>query len=158
MPAPSRYSRLSITLHWLTLLLIGVVYSMAEFKGFFPRESATAATMRMLHSSCGLTILALTLIRVSSRLFQRAPDIATGSTRQCNQPAVVASQQCVARQRGAAVVSRHLVGVTEQFAQAQVACMIAAQQQHARLLVATAVAVDPDVATNDRLDAPGATR
>jgi len=76
MSVPSRYSRLSITLHWLTLLLIIAVYSMAEFKGFFPRESATAATMRMLHSSCGLTILALTLIRVGTRLFQRSPGIA----------------------------------------------------------------------------------
>lgn len=75
MSTPSRYSRLSINLHWLTLLLIIVVYAMAELKGFFPKESTTAATMRMLHSSCGLTILALTLVRLGSRLFQRAPAI-----------------------------------------------------------------------------------
>lgn len=75
MSTPSRYSRLSISLHWLTLLLIIVVYAMAELKGFFPKESATGAAMRMLHSSCGLTILALTLLRLASRPFQRTPAI-----------------------------------------------------------------------------------
>ena len=38
MPAPARYSRLSISLHWLTLLLIVVVYTMMEFKGLFPKD------------------------------------------------------------------------------------------------------------------------
>ncbi|HET8597519.1 MAG TPA: cytochrome b [Castellaniella sp.] len=72
---PRRYSRLAISLHWLTLLLIIVVYSMMEFKGLFPKDSPERAFMKMLHSSCGLTILALTLVRVGARFFQRAPDI-----------------------------------------------------------------------------------
>ncbi|MFT0533682.1 cytochrome b [Castellaniella hirudinis] len=75
MSAPRQYSRLSIGLHWLTLLLIIVVYAMAELKGFFPRDSATAAAMRILHSSCGLTILALTIIRLAVRLRHPAPRI-----------------------------------------------------------------------------------
>ena len=75
MPAPARYSRLSISLHWLTLLLIVVVYTMMEFKGLFPKESPEHAFMKMMHSSCGLTILALTVIRLAARLFQRRPAI-----------------------------------------------------------------------------------
>ncbi|WP_323012106.1 cytochrome b [Castellaniella sp.] len=75
MSAPSQYSRLSIGLHWLTLLLIIVVYAMAELKGFFPKDSSTHATMKMLHSSCGLTILTLTAIRLVARIFQHAPAI-----------------------------------------------------------------------------------
>ncbi|MGB6008888.1 cytochrome b [Castellaniella sp.] len=75
MPAPARYSRLSISLHWLTLFLIVVVYSMMEFKGLFPKDSPERAFMRTMHASCGLTILALTAIRLATRPFQRSPAI-----------------------------------------------------------------------------------
>ncbi|CAM5779241.1 cytochrome b [Castellaniella caeni] len=75
MSAPSRYSPLSISLHWLTLLLLVVVYTTAELKGFFPRESATMATLKMLHSSCGLTVLVLAVLRLGARLAQHAPGI-----------------------------------------------------------------------------------
>ncbi len=75
MSAPARYSRLSISLHWLTLLLIIVVYAMMEFKGLFPKDSPERALMKMVHASCGLTILALTVIRLTTRLFQRSPAI-----------------------------------------------------------------------------------
>ncbi|MHA3904990.1 cytochrome b [Castellaniella sp. WN] len=75
MSAPARYSRLSISLHWLTLLLIIVVYAMMEFKGLFPKDSPERAFMKMMHASCGLTILALTLARLATRLFQHSPAI-----------------------------------------------------------------------------------
>ncbi|MDY0310377.1 MAG: cytochrome b [Castellaniella sp.] len=75
MPAPARYNRLSISLHWLTLLLIVVVYAAMELKGLFPKESSEHALMKMLHSSCGLTILALTVIRLATRLTQGRPAI-----------------------------------------------------------------------------------
>ena len=72
---PARYNRLSIGLHWLTLLLIIVVYSMMEFRGLFPKDSPERAFMRMMHVTCGLTILALTVIRLGVRLSQRTPPI-----------------------------------------------------------------------------------
>ena len=75
MSAPTRYNRLSISLHWITLLLIIVVYAMMEFKDFFPKDSPERAFMKMMHFSFGLTILALTLIRLATRLFQRSPAI-----------------------------------------------------------------------------------
>jgi len=94
MSAPARYSRLSISLHWLTLLLIVVVYSMMEFKGLFPKDSPERAFMKMLHASCGLTILALTAIRLATRPFQHTPAIT---------PAPAAWEQTVARLMHAAL-------------------------------------------------------
>lgn len=75
MSAPARYSRSAIALHWITLLLIVVVYAAMEFKGLFPKDSPERAVMRMLHSSCGMTILALTVARLAVRLFSRPPAI-----------------------------------------------------------------------------------
>ena len=74
-PAPSRYSRLTISLHWLTLLLLIVVYSMMEFRGLFPKGSPERDFMRMMHVTCGLSILVLTVIRLAVRLRQRTPPI-----------------------------------------------------------------------------------
>lgn len=71
----TRYSAPTIALHWITLILIAVVYATAELKGMVPKESPEAGLMRMLHSSCGLTILGLTAIRLIARLFSRAPAI-----------------------------------------------------------------------------------
>ena len=76
MPTPSsRYSRLSISLHWLTLLLVIGAYAMMEFRGFVPKDSPERAFMRMMHVTCGLSILVLTLIRLGVRLRQPAPPI-----------------------------------------------------------------------------------
>ena len=72
---PSRYTRLAVSLHWLTLLLIIVVYCMMEFRGLFPKGSPERNIMRMMHVTCGLTVLVLTLIRLVARLMTRTPPI-----------------------------------------------------------------------------------
>lgn len=71
----ARYSRPAIALHWITLLLIVVVYAAMEFKDLFPKDSPERALTRMLHASCGLTILALTVARLCLRPLNRIPDI-----------------------------------------------------------------------------------
>ncbi len=75
MSTPARYSRPAIALHWITLLLIVVVYAMMELKGLFPKDSPEQAFMKMMHASCGLTILALTTVRLVTRLCRRSPAI-----------------------------------------------------------------------------------
>ncbi|RBL65021.1 cytochrome B, partial [Pseudomonas sp. MWU13-2625] len=35
----SRYSTMTITLHWLMLVLLAVVYACIEFRGIFPKGS-----------------------------------------------------------------------------------------------------------------------
>ena len=72
---PARYSRLSISLHWLTLLLVIGAYAMMEFRGLVPKDSPERAFMRMMHVTCGLSILVLTLIRLGVRLGRRTPPI-----------------------------------------------------------------------------------
>ncbi|WP_368641034.1 cytochrome b [Castellaniella ginsengisoli] len=94
MPAPARYSRPAIALHWITLLLIVVVYAMMELKGLFPKDSPEQGFMKMIHASCGLTILALTVVRLATRLARRSPAIT---------PAPAAWEQFAARLMHAAL-------------------------------------------------------
>ncbi|WP_134053986.1 cytochrome b [Rheinheimera aquimaris] len=62
-----RYNRLSITLHWLMVLLIAAVYAVIELKGIYPRGSEPREAMKMLHFMLGLSVLLLVLIRIFVR-------------------------------------------------------------------------------------------
>lgn len=64
----ARYPQALIALHWLTLLLIAVVYVCMEFRGVFPRGSEPRELMKAIHYSSGLTVLALVFVRVVLRL------------------------------------------------------------------------------------------
>lgn len=64
---PTRYPVPIIALHWLTLVLIVLAYSAMEFRDLFERGSAGRELMKATHYSLGLSILALTLVRLVLR-------------------------------------------------------------------------------------------
>jgi cytochrome b561 len=68
---PARYSRVAILLHWIIAALILVNL----YLGLFHEDMSkpVRATMMFWHKSIGLTVLALTLARLSWRLGHRPP-------------------------------------------------------------------------------------
>ncbi len=70
-----RYHRLSINLHWLTLLLLIAVYALIELHGYFHKGGALREGMKTWHFMFGLTVFVLVLARVALRLMFRAPPI-----------------------------------------------------------------------------------
>ncbi|WP_226507411.1 cytochrome b [Pseudomonas sp. MWU16-30317] len=63
-----RYSTLSISLHWLMLVLFVGVYACIELKGFMPRGSIARSLLLGVHGLLGLGIFALVWIRLLGRL------------------------------------------------------------------------------------------
>lgn len=64
-----RYASLSIGLHWLMLLLLVAVYAAINLQDLAPKGSALRADLKSWHFMLGLTVLALVLIRLATRLF-----------------------------------------------------------------------------------------
>lgn len=71
----ARYPRPLIALHWLTLLLIAVVYACMEFRGIFPRGSEPRELMKAIHFSGGLTVLLFVIARIALRLRGPIPPV-----------------------------------------------------------------------------------
>lgn len=69
----TRYSALSISLHWLMLLLIVAAYVVMELGEDAPRGSAARESIQEWHSMIGLSVLALVVIRILARLLTPAP-------------------------------------------------------------------------------------
>jgi cytochrome b561 len=61
---PVAYDGVSMALHWITALLVVVLFALAEIWGFVPRGSALRHGMQSLHVSLGLTLAAVFLLRV----------------------------------------------------------------------------------------------
>lgn len=75
-PTPTaHYARLSITLHWLMLVLLAAVYATIELRGLFPKDSAERNLMKELHFMLGLTVFVLVWLRLAMRLIRPAPPI-----------------------------------------------------------------------------------
>ncbi|WP_028696267.1 cytochrome b [Pseudomonas cremoricolorata] len=72
---PARYARLTIGLHWLTLVLLAAVYALIELRGLFPRDSAERDLMKALHFMLGLTVFAVVWVRLAARLRYKTPAI-----------------------------------------------------------------------------------
>jgi cytochrome b561 len=70
-----RYPRPLIAIHWLTLLLLVVVYSAMEFRGNFARGSDPREWMKAAHYALGLTVLLLVAVRVGFRLGGTIPPV-----------------------------------------------------------------------------------
>lgn len=87
-PSASRFSRLSIGLHWLMLLLVAGVYACIELRVLFERGSPPREALRSWHFMLGLTVLALVLLRIAVRLRNGRPPIV---------PALPAWQEAAAR-------------------------------------------------------------
>lgn len=64
-----------IGLHWLTFLLIAVVYATAELSDAFPKGSAARSGVRAAHEMLGLLVLALVGVRLAARVFSAVPAI-----------------------------------------------------------------------------------
>lgn len=73
-PTP-RYSTLSISLHWLMLLLIAGVYACIELKGNFPKGSDTRELLKQWHFMLGLSVFALVWLRILARILTPTPAI-----------------------------------------------------------------------------------
>ena len=78
--APVGYDGLSMALHWLTALLVVVLFALAELWGFVPRGSPLRHGMQSLHVSLGLTLGAVFLLRVIWRSTgaRRVPPVVGG--------------------------------------------------------------------------------
>lgn len=66
-PSPPMYSRLSVALHWLMLLLLVAVYATILLRGNYPRGSDIRTALKAWHFSLGLTVFALVWVRVIAR-------------------------------------------------------------------------------------------
>lgn len=66
--APRSYSRLSISMHWVTLALLVAVYAVILLRHEFPRGSEVREALKAWHFSLGLTVLGLVALRVIARL------------------------------------------------------------------------------------------
>lgn len=70
-----RYSRVSIALHWLMVLLFVLIYASIEFRGIFPKDSDGRNLMKDAHFMFGLTVFALVWLRLLARTLGVAPKI-----------------------------------------------------------------------------------
>ena len=68
-----RYPPALLALHWLTLLLVIAAYALVELKGFAERGSDLRSAMVRLHYMAGLSIFALTLLRLGVRAVTTVP-------------------------------------------------------------------------------------
>ena len=71
----SRYSTMSIALHWLMVVLLAVVYACIEFRGIFPKGSGGRALIVEMHFMLGLTVFVLVWLRLFARSLGVAPKI-----------------------------------------------------------------------------------
>ncbi len=62
-----------LALHWLTLLLVIVAFALVELKGYAARGSDLRSALLRLHYLTGLTIFALTLLRLGVRAVTTVP-------------------------------------------------------------------------------------
>jgi len=62
-------------LHWLTVLLVPVLYGMTYAEDLFARGSAARATLWWLHISLGLTLIGVTALRIVARIVWGAPPL-----------------------------------------------------------------------------------
>lgn len=70
-----RYSRLSITLHWLMVLLLVAVYSCIELRELYPKGSDPREALKVWHYMLGLSVLVFVVLRLYARLAAPPPDV-----------------------------------------------------------------------------------
>jgi cytochrome b561 len=71
-----RYGSLSVSLHWLMLILLVAVYACMELREFFPKGSDPRTALKTWHYMLGLTVLALVVVRLFARWSGPTPAIA----------------------------------------------------------------------------------
>lgn len=80
----AHFSRLQITLHWLTLLLTGIAYAAIELRGWAPKGSSVYLFMKDMHYDMGVLVWALMFLRyilnTNTRIRSLRLPLLTGST------------------------------------------------------------------------------
>ncbi|MBD9602856.1 cytochrome b [Pseudomonas sp. PDM10] len=71
----SRYSTVSIAMHWLMLVLLALVYACIEFRGIFPKGSGGRTLITESHFMLGLLVFVLVWLRLFARSLGPAPKI-----------------------------------------------------------------------------------
>ena len=69
----TRYSRVAIVLHWLTALLIIGMLAVGKYMVSLAEDDSLRFALTQWHKSFGLTILALTLLRIVWRFTHKKP-------------------------------------------------------------------------------------
>ncbi|MFA5948803.1 MAG: cytochrome b [Hyphomicrobium sp.] len=69
----TRYSSVSITLHWLMFLLIVAVYACIELREYYPKGSDPRNALKAWHFTLGLSVLTLVVLRIAARAIYPAP-------------------------------------------------------------------------------------
>ena len=69
------YSRWSIALHWLMVVLLVATAATMELKGIYPKGSAGRNLLRSVHFLLGLSVFALVWLRLVARALGRTPTI-----------------------------------------------------------------------------------
>jgi superoxide oxidase len=70
-----RYSTLSITLHWVMVVLLVAIYTFINLADVFPKGSEARSLMKTWHFMLGLSVLALVLLRIAVNISKTAPAI-----------------------------------------------------------------------------------
>jgi cytochrome b561 len=73
--ASSRYGRLSIVIHWVTLAILVAVYACIELRELYPRGSEIREALKTWHYMLGLTVFFLVWVRITARLIGKTPPI-----------------------------------------------------------------------------------
>jgi cytochrome b561 len=68
-----RYGLVSLTLHWLMLILLIVVYGCIELRELYPKGSELRDSLKGLHFMVGLTVFILVIFRFVARFAQQVP-------------------------------------------------------------------------------------
>jgi cytochrome b561 len=72
---PERYAPLLVTIHWLTVILLGMVFALGLATRYLPPENWQAYVG--LHMPLGISVLAVTLVRIVVRSRTEHPEPAT---------------------------------------------------------------------------------
>ncbi len=70
-----RFGAISITLHWLTLLVLISVYACINLTDLYPRGSDMRASLKTWHFMLGLSVLLLAGLRIFARAWGVTPPI-----------------------------------------------------------------------------------
>lgn len=70
-----RYSKPSIAMHWLMLVLLAAVYACIELRELYPKGSDPREMLKQWHFALGLTVFALVWIRMIARVLGTTPPI-----------------------------------------------------------------------------------
>jgi cytochrome b561 len=73
MVRSQQFSRLSISLHWLTLALLIGVYACIELRELYPRGGEPREALKMWHFMLGLTVFVLVWARLLARILGPKP-------------------------------------------------------------------------------------